>query len=182
MAEPFVGQIISVGFTFSPINWLQCDGSLVPISTYEVLYNLLGTTYGGNGTTTFGLPNLNGRVPLGMGQGLGLSNYVQGQTVGTEEVTLTTTSMPAHTHTVSFSNLNGAAESPKPIGGKNMAMGTNTTPGLPGGFYVKAKPGTVALKPDTIAPAGSSFPHENRQQFVALNYIIAYAGIYPSQG
>jgi microcystin-dependent protein len=182
MAEPFVGQIISVGFTFAPIGWLQCDGSIVPISTYEVLWTLLGTTYGGNGTTTFALPNLNGRVPLGQGQGLGLSPYVQGQVLGTEEVTLTAASLPGHAHTVAFSNLTGVLESPKPLAGANVAMGTNATPGLPSGFYVKDKPGAVALKTDTIAPAGGSQPHENRQQFLTLNYIIAYAGIFPSQG
>jgi microcystin-dependent protein len=182
MAEPFVGQIISVGFNFAPAGWLQCDGSIVPISTYDVLFNLLGTIYGGNGVTTFGLPNLNGRVPLGMGQGLGLSNYVQGQTVGTEQVTLTAANMPAHTHGVSFSNLQGALESPKPVGGTNVAMGTSAIAGLPTGFYVTGKSGTVGLKPDAITVAGGSQPHENRQQYLVLNYLIASAGIYPSQG
>lgn len=183
MSEPFVGQIISVGFNFAPIGWLQCNGAIVPISTYDVLYNLLGTTYGGNGQTTFGLPNLNGRVPLGQGQGRGLSSYVMGQQVGTEEVTLVAANTPAHNHTVSFTNLNGTLESPKPVSGANVAMGTNnvSSTGLPG-FYVSAGSGTIALKGGTITPSGGSgLPHENRQPFVALNYIIAYAGIYPSQ-
>ncbi|HEY4167066.1 MAG TPA: tail fiber protein [Reyranella sp.] len=182
MAEPFVGQIISVGFSFAPVGWLACDGTNVPISEYTVLYNLLGTIYGGDGVTTFGLPNLNGRVPLGQGQGQGLSPYVQGQLVGTEGVTLTAGSMPGHTHALSFSNLAASLESPKPVSGANVAMGSNVNLNLPGGFYVSGKAGTVALKPDTITPVGSSLPHENRQQFLALNYIIAYAGIYPSQG
>lgn len=182
MAEPFLGQIISVGFSFAPVGWYPCDGRLLDVSQHDALFALLGTTYGGNGQTTFALPNLNGRVPLGQGQGQGLQNYIQGTVLGTEQVTLTTASMPAHTHTVSFSNLSATLESPKPVSGSNVAMGTNVNTNLPGGFYVSGRPGAVALKPDTITAAGSSLPHENRQQFLALNYIIAYAGIFPSQG
>src|SRR5689334_7486790 len=103
MAEPFVGQIISVGFNFAPLGWFPCDGRLLDISQYEALYALLGTTYGGNGQTNFGLPNLNGRVPVGVGQGKGLSNYIQGQTLGTESVTLTGSNTPPHSHAIAFS-------------------------------------------------------------------------------
>ena len=181
MAEPFVGQIISVGFTFAPINWLQCDGSIVPISTYEVLFNLLGTTYGGNGTTTFGLPNLNGRVPLGagQGQGTGLSNYVQGQVVGSESVTLTGANTPPHTHTINFSKNAATGITPKPATGGALAVGANAQAQLKG-LYAKTT-ATIPLLKGTITPFVGGQSHENRQQFVVLNYIIAWAGIYPSQ-
>jgi microcystin-dependent protein len=180
MANPFLGQVISVGFPWAPINWYPCDGRPLSIPEHTALFQLLGTTYGGDGVNTFNLPNLNGRLPLGQGQGQGLSNYVPGQTVGTESVALTIANGPQHTHTISFSQIGATTQSPKPISSKNVAMGTNVNTAIPG-FYVAAKDGTVALKGDTIAPVGSGIPHENRQPFVALNYIICYAGIYPTQ-
>ena len=181
MAEPYLGQIISVGFNFAPVGWYPCDGRLLDISGYEALSAVLGTTYGGNGQTTFALPNLNGRVPVGQGQGQGLSSYIQGQQFGVENVTLTQTSMPAHTHTISFSKNSATTDSPLPISGANVGMGTDINTALPG-FYVVNKSATIALKPDAITATGGSQPHENRQQFLVLNYIIAYAGIFPSQG
>lgn len=181
MANPFVGQIISVGFNFAPVGWLPCDGSIVPISTYDVLFNLLGTTYGGNGTSTFGLPNLNGQVPLGQGQGQGLSPYILGQQVGTEQVTLLGSNTPQHSHTVSFSQIGATLPSPLPVSGGNVAMGADTAAVLPG-FYLANAAGTIALRGDTITSTIGGVPHENRQQFQVLKYVIAYAGIYPSQG
>ena len=180
MATPFVGQIISVGFNWAPEGWLPCDGRLLPIDQYTVLYNLLGTIYGGNGTTNFGLPNLNGRVPLGMGQGQGLSAYVQGQTLGTESVTLTTQNTPPHTHTINFSTSVGTQTSPK--GTAPLAVGGNGLGAL-NGFYHNPPAGpTVPLRPESITANNTGGqPHENRQQFLTLNYIIAWAGIYPSQ-
>ncbi len=180
MAEPYLGQIISVGFNFAPVGWYPCDGRLLDINSYEALFAILGTTYGGNGQTTFGLPNLNGRIPLGQGQGQGLSPAIQGQQFGVENVTLTQSSAPAHTHTISFSNDSATTDSPLPISGTNVAMATDVNTALPG-FYVVNKAATVALKSDAITAAGGSQPHENRQQFLVLNYIIAYAGIFPSQ-
>src|SRR5487761_1961833 len=99
MGQPYVGQIIAVGFNFAPVNWLLCDGSMQQISQFDALYSLLGTTYGGNGTTTFGLPDLRGRSPIGFGQGGGLSNYALGQIGGAERVTLTANQVGAHSHT-----------------------------------------------------------------------------------
>src|SRR5690349_23013098 len=115
MAEPYLGQIISVGFSFAPEGWFLCDGTLLQISQYEALYQLLGTTYGGNGITTFALPNLNGRVPLGAGQGRGLSNYVQGAVMGSEQITLTGANTPPHSHAISFSANAATLASPKPV-------------------------------------------------------------------
>ena len=181
MAEPFLGQIVTFGFSWAPINYLPCDGRLMSVADNNALFALLGTTYGGDGVTTFALPNLNGRIPVGEGQGKGLQTYVIGQTLGTEEVTLLNVHMPAHNHTVSFTNLPGASESPKPISGANMAMGTNPGSGVPP-FYVSGGTGTVSLNGGTVTPAGGSQPHENRQPYVALNYVIAIAGTFPSQG
>jgi microcystin-dependent protein len=180
MATPFVGQIISVGFGFAPIGWFPCDGRLVPIGDYQVLYTLLGTTYGGNGTTTFGVPNLNGRVPLGAGQGKGLSTYVQGQTVGTESVTLTGSNTPSHTHSISFSATPATSVTPKSTTATPLAVGANAQDLLKG-FYHNSNP-TIPLMPGTISTFLGGQPHENRQQFLALSYIIAWAGVFPSQG
>jgi microcystin-dependent protein len=187
MAEPYVGQIISVGFPFAPVGWFLCDGKTLPIAQYDLLYTLIGTTYGGDGVNTFGLPNLNGRVPLGVGQGQtkGLSNYVLGQPVGSESVTLVAAHTPPHTHTIAFSAAAGTLESPKavppPPNPPPLAMGANVAPEVPG-FYANVA-ATVSMRGDAMTPSqGSGMPHENRQQFVALNYIICWAGLFPSQG
>ena len=103
MAQPFVGQVIAVGFNFAPVGWFLCNGQLLPISQYDVLFNLLGTTYGGDGISTFGLPNMNGRAPLCMGTGSGLSTYVLGQAAGTESVTLLSNQVGLHSHTLATS-------------------------------------------------------------------------------
>jgi microcystin-dependent protein len=179
MSEPFLGQIVVFGFGWPPINYLPCDGRLMSISDNTALFNLLGTTYGGDGINTFALPNFNSRIPVGQGQGRGLQSYVIGQIMGTEQVTLTSSNMPAHNHTVSFTNLPGKSESPN----GNVAMGTNPGGGVPP-FYASGTTvqGTIALNGGTITPSGGSQPHENRQPYVALNYCIAIAGTYPSQG
>ena len=177
MATPFVGQIISVGFNFAPLGWFLCDGSLQDIAGYETLYALLGTTYGGNGTTTFGLPDLRGRAPLSMGTGKGLSTYVQGQMLGVEQVTLTANNTPLHTHPVSLS-VNSATTATPATG---TTLGTNVQGALTG-FYA-AGPATQPLSAATFrANTNGGLPHENRQPFVVLNYIIAWAGVFPSQG
>ncbi|HTB40827.1 MAG TPA: tail fiber protein [Reyranella sp.] len=178
MATPFVGQIISVGFDFAPLGWFPCDGRTLQISDYQLLYTIIGTTYGGGGVTDFALPNLNGRVPLGIGQGQGLSNYVQGQVAGTESVTLLSGNTPPHTHTLNFSATAATGISPKAASG-TLAVGTDVNGKLKG-FYAD-KAGTVALRPGTITPFVGGQPHENRQQYLVLNYIIAWAGVYPSR-
>jgi|HubBroStandDraft_6_1064221.scaffolds.fasta_scaffold31604_2 microcystin-dependent protein len=178
MATPFVGQIISVGFNFAPMGWLLCDGRPLSIPEYQLLYTIIGTTYGGDGVSTFALPNLNGRVPLGTGQGQSLSNYVQGQMAGTESVTLVTGNTPPHTHTISFSANAATGVSPKAASGA-LAVGTDMNTKLKG-FYTD-KAGTVALRPGTITSFVGGQPHENRQQYLVLNYIIAWSGVFPSR-
>jgi microcystin-dependent protein len=175
MAQPFVGQVIAVGFNFAPVGWFLCNGQLLPISQYDVLFNLLGTTYGGDGISTFGLPNMNGRAPLCMGTGSGLSTYVLGQAAGTESVTLLSNQVGLHSHTLATSAKAGTASSPGPT----LALGTSSF--TDAGLYLQAAPNTT-LAGTSIGQAGQGLPHENRQPFVTVNYIIAAFGIYPSQG
>jgi microcystin-dependent protein len=175
MAQPFVGQVIAVGFNFPPSGWFLCNGQLLPISEFQVLFTLIGTTYGGDGVSTFGLPNLNGAVPMGMGTGQGLSTHVQGQFGGSESVTLLSNQIGAHTHPLMTSGSAGTTAVPGPT----VVLGQS-------GFtaasaYITGTSPSINLNPAAIGPAGSSLPHENRQPFVVVNYIISAFGIFPSQ-
>jgi microcystin-dependent protein len=174
MAQPFVGQIIPVGFSFAPVGWLLCNGQTVPIAPYQVLYTLIGTTYGGDGVTTFGLPNLNGTAPLGMGQGQGLSPYVIGQIGGAEGVSLTSNQVGTHNHAAQASAKTGTTATPA----STLALGQNAQTLV---SMYGAPPTTTSLSPASIGANGNSVPHENRQPYLAVNYIIAYAGLFPSQ-
>jgi len=181
MSQPYVGEVRSVGFTFAPPGYFPCDGRLLSISEYETLFTLLGTTYGGDGTTTFALPDLRGRMVVHQGTGLGLSNRVLGQSAGTESVTLTIQNMPAHTHTAIATAANGNAVSPA-----NALLAAAVDVTTPATTITQWLPNTATLNLQTIDPttvqvAGGSQPHENRMPFLAINYIIAWAGIYPSQ-
>lgn len=174
MSQPFIGQVIAVGFNFAPQGWHFCDGSLLPISEYSTLFNLIGTTYGGDGQSTFALPDLRGRAVLDDGQGSGLQSYVLGERAGAESVTITSGQIPSHTHALS-----GAASASVPTPGPTVTFGTTeaTQP-----LYATTGT-TVPLSPQTVAPfQGGGQPHENRQPFTTVNYIIALFGIYPSQG
>jgi microcystin-dependent protein len=168
--EVYVGQVMLVGFNYAPVGWAVCDGSLLPISQYDVLYSLLGTTYGGDGVTTFALPDLRGRVPVGMGQGAGLGSYILGQQGGSEQVTIIPQTYPAHSHTLTGSSATGSANSPA-----NAVLASGQT------VYVNSPTYNAQLAPNACTTAvGNSEPHENRQPFVALNWVIATQGIYPS--
>jgi microcystin-dependent protein len=175
MSTPYVGEIRAVGFNFAPVDWAACNGQLLPISEYEVLYTLLGTTYGGDGQNTFALPRLNSRVVVGTGQGPGLSPYPLGTTGGVESVTLTTTQMPAHGHPYSVP----LAASTTGTVGNNPA---GKLPGTADGTYTGAADGTSLAAnavTATVGVAGGSQPHPNIQPVLALNYIICTNGIYP---
>jgi microcystin-dependent protein len=174
MAQPFVGQIISVGFSFAPVGWQMCDGTLLPISEYEALYSLLGTTYGGNGTSTFAVPDLRGRAPLCMGQGSGLPNYIQGQIAGSESVTLIANQVGAHSHSLLASTKNGSATNPA----SGLALGQNPVSTVP--VYGPSST-NVALAGSSIGNSVGGVPHENRQPYLTINYIISLFGVYPSQ-
>lgn len=176
MTEPYVGEIRMFGFGRTPEGWQACDGSLLPIAQYEVLYALIGTTYGGDGQTTFGVPDLRGRLPIHQGTGLGLSNYVIGQRAGTETVTLLPGQMPAHTHAAVATTTLATAPTPS----------TSLLPGAVSGdnFYVSNLAGAtaVAMSPQSTSIAGGSQPHENCMPTLTVQYCIAWSGIFPSQG
>lgn len=174
--DPFLGQLMLVGFNFAPKGWAFCNGQLLSIAQNSALFSLLGTTYGGDGITTFALPDLRGRAANHFGQGPGLSNYTQGEASGTETVTLTAAEMPAHNHPVLANNATGSTNSPD--GAVLAGYGTSLPPEGP---YTTAAANTT-LAANAVVPAGASQPHNNLSPFLTLNYIIATAGIYPSRG
>jgi microcystin-dependent protein len=165
---------------FAPSGWMTCEGQSLPISEYETLFNLIGTTYGGDGQETFNLPNLAGRIPIHQGQGSGLSSYVIGESGGTENVTLTTQQIPAHNH-VPTTNTAGA-NSPAPAA--NTILGDEVTQGQPAGgnaFAYLAPGGTqVTMPAATVANTGGSQPHNNIQPILCMTWIISLFGVFPS--
>ena len=170
MGNPYVGEIRIFAGDFAPLNWAFCDGTLLSIAQYDVLFNLLGTTYGGNGQTTFALPDLRSRVPLHMGQGSGLSPYSLGQNAGVESVTLATAQIPQHNHSLAVSGTPGSAGSPR-----------GNSPGISGTASIY-RVGTAAdaLSHNALPTiTGQNLPHSNIQPLQALNFIIALYGIYP---
>jgi microcystin-dependent protein len=177
MGSPYIGEIRLFAGNFAPLNWAFCNGQIMQISQNEVLFDLIGTTYGGDGVTTFALPDLQGRVPVHVGQSNGLSNYLIGQRGGAETVLLTTSQIPSHTHTLS-----GATQ-----GTSVSAVGRllSTDPGGAIAPYFKPPlgngiPGT--MNTNAIGAFGGGTPHDNLQPFVAISYIISLFGIFPSQG
>lgn len=165
--DPFVGEISLFPFNFAPRDWAWCDGQLLPISQNTALFSLLGTSYGGNGKTTFALPNLNGRTPLGSGQGAGLSLYDLGQAGGTETVTLLSSEMPAHVHV-----MNGTL---------SPATTANPATAVPATGELELFHGSgVAAGPEV--PVGGSAPHNNMQPYLTLHYAIALQGVFPPRG
>ncbi len=163
MSQPYVGEIRAVGFNFAPEGWLMCNGSLLPISEYETLFNLIGTTYGGDGQNTFALPDLRGRTPFHQG-----NSYIIGQLGGVENVTLLSTQIPSHIHPVNVQNQIGDVSSPI---GALFAASTEDQ---------YAPSGSSASGP-ILSAVGGSLAHSNLQPFLCVNYIISLFGIYPSQ-
>lgn len=174
MSESFLGQIMPVAFNFPPRGWAQCNGQLLAIAQNQALFALLGTTYGGNGTTTFGLPDLRGRTPIHFGQGPGLPNVVQGQVGGVEAVTLSAASMPAHTHAAQAST--AAAAGTAPAGN---VVGTTTPMRMMRPAQVP--PVNQVMNPAAVQPAGSTQAHANLQPYLTVMYVIALQGIFPSR-
>lgn len=174
MSEPFIGQIMAVGFNFAPRGWAMCNGQLLPISQNDALFALIGTTYGGDGVTTFALPDLRSRIAIHQGQGPGLTNRPIGQASGTETVTLVANQMPSHTHPVSATAVN--ADKPTPA--NNIWATEPTTSTL---FY-GAGPTDSTMNPQTISAAGGNQPHDNLMPYLTMTYVIALVGIFPSQG
>ncbi|NTF44595.1 phage tail protein [Rhizobium sp. AC27/96] len=176
MSMPYVGEIRLFGFSRVPNGWLPCNNSLQPISEYEALYTLIGTTYGGDGTTTFATPNLCGRVPIHQGTGQGLSTYVIGQAAGSENVTLLSMQMPSHTHP--YLATTGLANS-KTVGTSlELAAVTGDT------MYASDISGATPIITSQLATqaTGSTNPHDNEMPTLTVQYCIAWAGVFPTQG
>jgi microcystin-dependent protein len=169
MADPFVAEIRIFPFNFAPKGWAFCDGQILPISQNTALFSLLGTTYGGNGQSTFALPNMQGNAPMHPGQGPGLSLHDLGETGGSETVTLLGSEIPAHSHGFVCSNADSNAQGPD---GNRFGGGI--------GIALYATPGALApLAPEALTPAGGDLPHNNMQPYLTLNFCIALQGVFP---
>ena len=168
MSSPFIGEIRMFGGNFAPAGWAFCNGALIPISENDALFNLIGTTYGGDGQSTFALPNLQSRVPVHVGPGFAL-----GQSGGAETVTLTTNQIPAHSHVAQCFATGGNQNSPL-----NGVWALSTS----GSIYGDTAPDpTVTFAPVAIGSSGGSQPHDNMIPFLAVNFILSLFGIFPSQ-
>lgn len=172
MSQPYVGEIRIFAGNFAPVGWAFCSGQIVPITQNTTLFNLIGTTYGGDGQTTFALPDLRGRRPVHQGQGAGLSPYVLGQAGGTETVTLTASQIASHAHSAEAVKEGGTLTSPA----GNVWAQWSDDPYTPVGG---ATP--VAMSPAAIGANGGGQPHDNRSSYLVVNYIISLFGVYPSQ-
>jgi len=171
MSQPYIGEIRMFGGNFAPAGWAFCNGALQPIDQNESLFQLIGTTYGGDGQTTFALPDLQGRVPIHQGQGPGLSNYLIGEKAGVESVTVTTAQIPAHSHPALC--LSGGGSSSNPAGGLWAGSDVNQ--------YAAAAPNaTMGNPPMPTTAVGGSQPHDNMIPFLCVSYIISLFGIFPS--
>jgi len=169
MSTPFVGEVRLVGFNFAPAGWDFCAGQTLSIAQYETLFNLIGTTYGGDGQSTFELPDLQGRIPIHQGSNGGIT-YVIGQTGGVENVTVGINQYPSHNHSLQGSSAPAGVSNP-----------TNATVGSGLKAYSAAPPATP-MNSAMLGIAGGGQPHDNLQPFLALNWIISLFGVYPSQG
>jgi len=174
----FLGQLLIVPMNFAPQGWAFAAGQLMAISQATALFSLLGTTYGGDGRVTFGLPNLNGNIPVGAGQGPGLSDYYLGQTGGAAAVTLIQSEMPSHNHSVQAAVGRGIAADSQSPAGNAIATVTAQPAGTP---YLNATVPKVALALEAVLPSGNSQPHNNMMPYLALNYIIATQGMFPQR-
>jgi microcystin-dependent protein len=173
MADPFVAEIRIFGFNFAPTGWAFCDGQLLPLSQNTALFSLLGTTYGGDGKSTFALPDLQGSVPMHPGQGPGLSLHDLGETGGSETVTLLQSEIPAHSH-----SMRAASQDPADV----KLVNPNASFGLSqeGPLYQDTQNTTLA--PQALSPAGGDLPHNNMMQYLTLNFCIALQGVFPPRG
>lgn len=166
MSTPFMGELKLISFGFAPKGWALCNGQQLPINQNQALFSLLGTMYGGNGQTTFALPDLRGRTPIHVGAG-----FTQGQAGGQEAHTITMSEMPAHTHQVQGSTATGTVNT-----GTGNSFGVSQVP-----VYAPSGGAVTTIEPSSVTNIGGSQPHENRQPFLVLNFAIALQGIFPSR-
>jgi microcystin-dependent protein len=172
MSDPFVAEIRIFGFNFAPQGWALCQGQILSIAQNTALFSLLGTTFGGNGTSNFALPNMQGNIAIGQGQGPGLTDRILGESGGQQSVTLTSSQVPSHTHPATCNNAMGTVYDPagevwSQDAGGNQEYGSATVAGQ--------------MAPNAIMPAGGGQPHNNLQPFVVMNYGIALQGVFPAR-
>ncbi len=172
MADPFVAEIRIVPSNFAPTGWAFCDGQLLPLSQNTALFSLLGTTYGGDGKSTFALPDLQGRAPMHPGQGPGLSLHDLGETGGAETVTLLESEVPAHSHPMMASTQPGEDPAPNPAEALARSVGASL-------YQTVANANLSQLSPNALAVAGGGQPHNNMQPYLTLNFCIALQGVFP---
>jgi len=173
MDQPYVGEIRMFAGNFPPNGWMFCEGQTLPISENDVLFQLIGTTYGGDGEETFNLPNLASRVPMHMGTGPDGTTYQIGEMAGTEQETLTVQQIPNHTHTLVASTEQGSLPDPG-----NHVLGRSSTPGVL--LYNASEAADVTLAPNSVAPVGGTQPHTNLQPYLCVHFIISLFGVFPS--
>jgi microcystin-dependent protein len=190
MSTPFLGMIALLPYNFPPRGWAFCQGQILSIAQNTALFSLLGTTFGGNGQTNFALPDLRGRVPIGFGQGPGLSNFTLGEVSGVETVTLTVNELPIHTHVITLSNLAATANVKSGAGNRQTPVGNIPAIEAAGvtAVYSNAAadatmaPGAISVTGTaTASSAGSNQPFSIRQPYLTMNYCIALEGIFPSR-
>jgi len=177
MSQPFIGEIRCFGFNFAPVGWAFCNGALMSIAQNSTLFNLIGTTYGGDGVSTFAVPNLQGCVPMHWGSNGQLTSVI-GQTQGASEVTLTTAQIPAHQHTITAGAVpSGGVVDRTPMPSANAWLSASE----PGGIYNYTPTINANFSPKSLQIVGGSQPHENRQPFLTVNFCISLFGVFPSQ-
>ncbi|HEY0107200.1 MAG TPA: tail fiber protein [Rhizomicrobium sp.] len=177
MTQPFIGQIQPFSFNFAPRGWAMCNGQLMSVSQNTALFALIGTYYGGNGTSTFALPNLQSRAPMGQGAYQG-NTYTMGEIGGLEGVTLNINQIPMHSHAF-FGTADQGDENPPTVGAALAAVHKNTPPA--DSFYAADTNALQPINPGTVSPVGGNTPHENLQPYLVLNWCIATVGIFPSR-
>lgn len=180
MSDPFIAEVRIWALNFAPRGWAFCNGQTLPIAQNTALFSLLGTTYGGNGTTIFGLPDLMGRSPVQQGSGPGLTPRELGEVGGSPSVTVLDSELPSHTHTLAGANQPGQRSAPQ--SGDALGVDTPTVGSSEIVRFLNNNPGArVVMSPNTLTPSGGSEPHENQQPFLALNFCIAMQGVFPSR-
>ena len=181
MADPFVAEIRIFPFNFPPKGWAFCNGQLMPLSQNTALFSLLGTTYGGDGKSTFALPDMQGNAPMHPGQGQGLSLRDLGQIGGADTVTLLQSEMPVHTHQLNASDSDATTANPETQLPAKGQWDTGTAFGVMGA-YSSTSPGNATMAPQALSIAGGSLPHNNMQPYLTLNFCIALQGVFPPRG
>jgi microcystin-dependent protein len=177
MADQFISEIRIFAGNFAPVGWALCDGQLLPISQNTALFSLLGTTYGGDGKSTFALPNLQGSAPMAAGQGPGLTLRNLGESGGEQNVTLIATQMPSHTHTAQADAAGGGNAVPT-----NNSWGASGGRGRPAAPYAPSSTSNVQMSPNATSITGGNLPHNNMPPYLCMTFIIALQGIFPSRG